>query len=101
MKIVFLLVIATVLVGLASTAPNEQRKENVFKALLNKVAERKLAKAQNYVVAQSENQLANEALLKLMQMLNQKASAQFCVCVTSPCPCDNSPFKWGMSNNKY
>ncbi len=64
MKIVFLLVLSTVLVGLVSTGPD--RKESRLEALLNKIEEREQAKAESFAASQ----LANEALLKLMNMIN-------------------------------
>ncbi len=96
MKIVFLLVLSTVLVGLVSTGPD--RKESRLEALLNKIEEREQAKAESFAASQ----LANEALLKLMKIINmvdETVGAQtrrprwVCDCPTSaPCFCGSEVF---------
>ena len=99
MKVLLLLVLTTLLIGVTKAAPYKVNREKVLETLLLNRLSNEALKQDEQETAMAQNHQASEALLDLMKMLNlvdKSATLQsYCVCITSPCPCDNGLISLG------
>ena len=96
MKVLVLVVLTTLLIGVTKAASYKVNQKKVLETLLLNRLSNEALKQDEQETVMAQNHQASKALLNLMKMLNlvdKSATVQsYCVCVTSPCPCDTGLF---------